>query len=395
LSYVGHDAMDGSPREPSVLISELLDVAAQYFDDPKKARARLVVHHPLQPFGRALDLDPRRARFDPAWRPALRTKPAAHVLPAFASSTLAAEEDAADEIEIDYARLRRFLLDPPRAFLRDRLALRLDEDEAHLPDAEPFVSADALEKWGLQRRVLEALLDDAVLDEAALCRRLQAEALLPPGAAGEQRLREIVRQAHPLAKAVCAARRGAAGNVPFALAWDDARLVGVLGDVDEAHALRVKVGKPSGRDQVRWHLDALVLSALGESRELLAFAEFADGDIGPRALPRHDPDAARAALRWLIGLVRRGRLEPLPFRPSAAWAWREKFVERGDAPLADDAAAQSWNSRAGGEGADAWTALALRGAAPFGDDAATLRFRALANDVFAALCDARVPGSAA
>ncbi|HEY6892697.1 MAG TPA: exodeoxyribonuclease V subunit gamma, partial [Rhodanobacteraceae bacterium] len=189
VSYVGRDAIDGSPREPSIVVSELLDVAAQYFDEPAKARERLVVEHALQPFGKARDDDARRVRFDPAWKEALRTTPAAHPLPAFVASPLPREAGAAEEI--DYATLRRFFVDAPRFFLRERLGIRLDEDEAHLPEAEPFVAADALERFSVQQRVYEAVLADARIDEAALCRRLQAEALLPPGAAGAVRLREI------------------------------------------------------------------------------------------------------------------------------------------------------------------------------------------------------------
>ncbi len=59
LSYVGRDAIDGSLREPSIVVSELLDVAASYFEDPKTARQQLVVEHPLQPFGKAKDGDAR------------------------------------------------------------------------------------------------------------------------------------------------------------------------------------------------------------------------------------------------------------------------------------------------------------------------------------------------
>ncbi len=37
------------------------------------------------------------------------------------------------------------------------------------------------------------------------------------------------------------------------------------------------------------------------------------------------------------------------------------------------------------------TVLALRGAAPFADEQATLRFRALTRALFDALCEARLP----
>ena len=108
----------------------------------------------------------------------------------------------------------------------------------------------------------------------------------------------------------------------------------------------------------------------------------------------HAREDARAALRWLVGAMREGLARPLPFRPGAAWAWLEAF--EGDASAADETAAKQWITRKGsGEGSDAATLLALRGAMPFVDDAATLAFRTWAKSVFAALRDARVPEAAA
>ncbi|KGM56790.1 hypothetical protein N799_02560, partial [Lysobacter arseniciresistens ZS79] len=53
LSYLGADARDGSEREPSVLVAELLDAAAAQHADPATAREALVVRQPLQPFAPA------------------------------------------------------------------------------------------------------------------------------------------------------------------------------------------------------------------------------------------------------------------------------------------------------------------------------------------------------
>ena len=393
LSYIGRDALDDSACEPSVVVSELLDVAAAYFDDPVEARKQLVVRHPLQPFGRQADSDARRVRFDPVWAPALATTPAANTLPAFVGAPLPPETDATPATTIDYAALRRFLIDPPRMFLAERLAVRLDEDEAHLAENEPFVAADALERFNIQQRVYDALLADADIDESALCRRLQAEAELPPGAAGMQRLREIARLARPIAVAVREARRGVASALPFELALGDVRLTGSLDDVDEAHAIRARVGKQGARNIVRWHLDALVLAALGDPRPVLTFATFEPGDIGPRALAIHPRDAARDTLRWLIGVMQAGLAKPLPFRPAAAWEWLEHY-DGSNAGAADEAAAKQWANRSGGgEGRDAATLLALRGAMPFVDETATGAFHEWTQSLFTALRLARVPGS--
>jgi exodeoxyribonuclease V gamma subunit len=393
LSYIGNDANDGSAREPPVGVSELLDAAAAYFDDSTEARRRLVLHHPLQPFGRAPDTDARRVRFDRAWSEALATMPGANAIAAFVPSPLPAEPDSAPVGKVDYHALKRFLIDPPATFLRERLRVRLDREEAHLAETEPFMSTDALEHFILLSRVHDALIADADIDETALCRRLQAEGELPPGGAGAQRLGEILRQARPIANAVHAVRRGTLTRLPFELALGDVRLAGMIEDIDDAQAIRTRVGKASARNHVRWHLDALVLAALDDPRPVLTFANFEPGEVGPRPLARHSREAARAALHWLVGLMQDGLARPLPFRPAAAWAWLD--ASKDGAVEADEAAAKQWTNRRGGEGTDAATVLALRGAMPFVDASATLAFRAWAGAVFAALRDARVPERAA
>jgi exodeoxyribonuclease V gamma subunit len=73
ISYLGMDARDGSAREPSVLVNELLDVAAAYHAEPARARRGFVVRHPLQPFcaeafGADGDgIEPRRCSCRLAW----------------------------------------------------------------------------------------------------------------------------------------------------------------------------------------------------------------------------------------------------------------------------------------------------------------------------------------
>jgi exonuclease V gamma subunit len=192
---------------------------------------------------------------------------------------------------------------------------------------------------------------------------------------------------------VRAAQRGTLAPLPFELALGDVHLVGTLEDVDDAHAIRARIGRQGARNVVRWHLDALVLSALGDPRRVLTFATFEAGDIGPRTLAIHPRDAARETLRWLVGMRQAGLAKPLPFRTGAAWEWLEKF-DGVDTASADEAAAKQWTNRSGGgEGRDAATLLALRGAMPFVDETATAEFREWAKRVFAAVCAARVPGN--
>ena len=391
LSYIGRDAGDGSALEPSVLVSELLDAASRAFEDPVAARKRLVVQHPLQPFGRGDGDIVRRVAFDPAWQAALAARASVQTEAPFAALRLPEVET---RVVVDYAELRAFLLNPQRSFLRNRLGLRLLGSDVRVAEDEPFSAVDALENSVLKQRVLAALLGVQPPDEAQLCRRLQAEALLPPAAAGMQRLRALLGALRPLARAITAARGGEERSLAFTLDLEGTTLSGALESIDATAAVRIKPGTPGGRDWLRWHLDALVLAALGELREVTVFAEFGGGDLGPRVLPRHEAKAARVALRWLVERLHDGLATPLPFRPGAAWAFTEARERSSGTPTeadadAFDAAEKTWTGHEGhGEGSDLWTVIALRGADPFADTASRARFAELAAGIIGAVRDA-------
>lgn len=73
LSYLGADPRDGSVREPSVLVSELIDAAAEYHQVPATAARQLTVRHALQPFAPAAfggGDEPRRFSYRQQWHPA-------------------------------------------------------------------------------------------------------------------------------------------------------------------------------------------------------------------------------------------------------------------------------------------------------------------------------------
>jgi exodeoxyribonuclease V gamma subunit len=70
VSWIGADPRDGSAREPSAVVSELLAAAAAYHApaDP----GALVLRHALQPFSPAAfgSGDPRHFSYDARWHPA-------------------------------------------------------------------------------------------------------------------------------------------------------------------------------------------------------------------------------------------------------------------------------------------------------------------------------------
>ncbi|MFD0739734.1 exodeoxyribonuclease V subunit gamma [Lysobacter koreensis] len=406
LSYLGADPRDGSEREPSVLVAELLDAAARYHagDD---ARAALVVRQPLQPFAAAAfgaadeaggEPEPRRFSYRSEWRPAAAASHGErHELGAWLTAPLDARSEEVDS-DVALADLRAFLRDPPAAFLRQRLALRLPEEADHADDVEPLV----LPGRGLQRQLLQQAVFDAcvagdrALDGDALHAHLRARALLPSGPLGRQQLAALLGEVRPYADAFAQWRDtydqpALPQSRTFELELDGTRLHGCVEGLYSDALVRLRFDELHGPAQVAHGLDWLVLSALGEPHALLQFAG-STGDPGPHRREPISREAARAALRALLTLRRHGLREPLPFGPRAGWLWYDAHAQGKDGW---GKAEQQWHGsdRSWGEASTASARLALRGRDPFGDTAANDElgesFRAIATIVFDAVLHGR------
>lgn len=207
VSYLGADPRDGSAREPSVLVSELVDVAARYHGDAK-AKDALVVRHTLQPFAPAAfggDSDPRHFSYRGAWRDAAhRLGGTRRALAPWVEAPLPALGDEGDALPLD--ALRRFLLDPAGQFLAQRLGMRLPDALEESEDTEPLIApTHGRERTRMQREVFEWLLDRASPPETrtpgALYTRLRARGQVPTGPLGEQAAERVFADVDPYARA--------------------------------------------------------------------------------------------------------------------------------------------------------------------------------------------------
>jgi len=389
VSWLGADPRDGSAREPSVLVSELLDVAAACHHDPAAARRELVLQHPLQPFApRAFGEagDPRRFSYQAAWHPAADALrgPRRPLGPWF-TDVLA---DAEPETELPLIALRRFLADPAAHFLRTRMGLRLPDEIAVHSDLDPLIAPSrGLECWALERVVFDACAND---DTDDLARRLRARALLPSGPVGERQLAAIRAQVQPYATALRRWRESEPETRAFELDIDGVRLYGHLDQLYRNGALRVRLAELHGPAQIAHGLDWLVLSALGDKRPLAQLASF-DGEAGVHERPPISPELAREALRALLALRREGLREPLPVQARSAWLWYAAR-QAGDEPGGWKAAREQWTGgdKKWGEADSAAVQLALRARDPFLDETDGKRFRELATRLFDAVVHGRV-----
>ena len=396
VSWLGADPRDGSAREPSALVAELLSAAADHHvaaDDPERGRRKeavaeaLVLRHPLQPFSPAAfgggeTPDPRRFSYRASWHAAAgRLSGARSALAPWmqAAHALAPPAEGGQELSLD--ALRRFLMAPAEQFLRQRLGLRLAEQDEAGDDVEPLqVAARGRERIALQRAAFDALL--AGRDAAAMYPLLRARGLLPSGPPGRRALAEVLAEVRPYASRFDAWRTGAeARSLPLAVDIDGLTLHGRVDDAWPSGLARVRFGKQNATSAIRNGLDWLLANAAGVEMPMHQFFAGEDGGIGPHLRDAIDPGQARDALRVLLQLREEGLRRPLAYAPRSAWKlYSAETVEKG---LAE--ARKTWRDGylGPGEGSHPALQLALRGRDPFTD--ARREFAANSLAVFAAL----------
>jgi len=374
LSYLGADARDGTVREPSVLVSELLASAAQCHCDPRAATTALVVRHSLQPFAAAAfgapgedGADPRRFSYRRQWRPAIDSLAAQRQPLAPWLDGELVDDTVALLASVSIDDLRRLFGDPAGQFLRQRLGMRLPEPAEADSDLEPLgAPGHGLAQYGLQQQVFEHALAE---DLDGLYERLRARALLPSGPLGRIQLDDQLRELRPYAQAF----RQWRGDVPA----ESRRLQADIDGIDVHGRLpgwyaqglgRVQVGALSGRAAIRHGLEWLLLRAAGERTPYQRFFEYEDS-LGPHAMdPELLPQAqARTALSELLDLYRQGLQAPLAFAPYSSWKYYQA-ARNGDLDKAIKDAAAQWQTDSGwSESAAPAIRLVNRGRDPFAD----------------------------
>lgn len=419
FSYTGRSIRDNASLPPSVLVSELLDVIVPAVADEQasqaaldRARQRLVVEHPLQPFSPeafSADGDERLRSFDAELAQALRSslqipeaKPSPQPEIRDESSvdiddgaSVDEEENAADSRpfftaplaepgpewrEVPVNRLVQFFRNPSRYLLRSRLQLDLPREEETLDDDEPFLP-DLPGRSALAARLLPVLLRGA--DIEAVRRLAQCGGELPMGALGAADLERELSALTQFAQVVREASREPVmaphlAAAEFMIDGDSWRVTGGFADLRPSGLVRWRYDDERASDVLDAWIHHLVLCA-DPPKELTQPVTTWLARRDQRALPALERAVAREHLGELLQLYRRGLREPLPFFPKSAWILLNSGEHRARA---------KWEGSPdfAGESQDPAYRLAFRGLGdPLGGD-----FEELANTVFGPISGAGV-----
>ena len=343
VTYSGRDERTNRERPPAVPVAELLDVidATARCEDGEPARTQVITEHPLQAF------DPRNFTAGSAWSydqvqlAGARASTRRHPVPPWLPEAL----PPLDEPVLQLDELVRFVEHPVRAFLRRRLGLYLGERGDDLDDALP-IDLDALEKWGVGDRLLQARLAGTDADRAAEAER--SRGLLPPESLADKILDDICQEVDQLATAVIA--RGGGGpahSVDVHLDLPDGR--SLIGTVPNRRAATI-VGCTYSRLAAKHRLAAWVrFLALSAGRPDLGIRSETIG----RGQPHHPPVVARLEpvdattaqlhLAGIIELYELGMRAPLPLACNTSAAWAEAAFRGKSDEICFSAAKEAWD----------------------------------------------------
>lgn len=363
VTYAGRDERTNAERPPAVPVGELLDVIdrtvrteATTAPDAEPARARVMVHHALQPF------DPRnftvgglvRDRvwsFDPVALDGARSLSRDRLdVPAFLPGPLPSAATALVELD----SVVRFVQHPVNAFLRQRLGVTLGERSDEVGDAVP-IELDFLEQWSVGQRLLEARL--AGVDAQAGIDAEGARGTLPPGALASpvlDRVQPVVDRLVRASESVAGAI-GEVGSLEVNVWLPGGRsLVGTVAGVNGNLLRSVTYSRVGPKHRLAAWVRFLALTAAHPERcfEAVTIGRSRSGAArGSRVTVARlgafagDPETGRARaldhLGDLVALYDRGMREPLPLYCQTSAAYVDA---RGQDRNPESAALAAWES---------------------------------------------------
>ncbi|MBU3061978.1 exodeoxyribonuclease V subunit gamma [Nocardia sp. NEAU-G5] len=319
LVHTGADPVTGAHRPPAIPVAELLDaLAAQRGGELGPVRVR----HPLQAFdGR--NFDPARPfSFDVV---ALAGARAAARPAQSPPDFLPAPLPAAVRSDVELAELISFVEHPVRAFLWQRLGIRVPEEDEEIDERLP-IELDGLAKWNMGERMLAARLHGTPAEalRAAEWRR----GTLPPFGLGAAVLDDVENTVDRLVRVARPIHELPSRSVDIAVDLGEGRLLsGTVADVHDDAVVRTTFSRLAAKHRAAAWVRVLALAATERHQGWRALT-IGRGRFGRPAwrsvLAAPNGAAAQEILRDLVALRDEGLAEPLPIAPAASAVYAER-----------------------------------------------------------------------
>ncbi len=351
VSWIGRDQQDNSIRNPSVVVSSLLDHVKKFGQEVWGESYKLpVTEHPLQPFSQlCFDTTLPTGSYAAEWLPGGRNFSASY----FLTDPLPEPDD--EWLTLDTRQLTRFWSHPVRYFLQERLGLRFWEEDQLIPNTEPF-QADGLDRYLLVNELADDIL--AGHDGEKYYPVLHGSGRLPHGSIGKNVFSEMNAAAAGLVKTVDFFIGKPLTDLEVDLNIDSFSMNGWLDSLYDTGLVRFRGASLKSKDLVKLWVEHLVLNAVAPESIILKSYHVAT-DKTACLQPVTDP---RGELQQLLALYWQGIREPLRFYPRTSEAcYLANAKGKSFEPY------KTWNSafRYIGEGEEHAYKIALNGRDPF------------------------------
>ncbi len=346
ISYVGQSIRDNSKAPPSVLVSELLDYVEQGFviSGGSNPRSAVETFHRLQAFSPAYFSGERLFSYSAENCAAARAVIGEPGEPApFVTEPLSEPEPAEEWRTVTIETLVRFFAQPAEFFLKRRLRLTIERDEAALEEREAM-ELNQLDQYNLRQSLLEHKLSNR--DPALAHALIQADGRLPLGVVGAARLRDSdaeVERFHERLKPLLAA--AAPTPVDIDLAIGKFRLTGRLTRFGRAGLLHYRCADLKPKDWLQVWIEHLALCAVRPANLVGRTVLIGNDETGTL----RPVENAVQVLRELLDQYWAGLRSPLKFFPKSSWKFVENKTSTRSRTPPRDAARGVWT---GGEFAD-------------------------------------------
>ncbi|MQY17326.1 exodeoxyribonuclease V subunit gamma [Nocardia macrotermitis] len=335
--HTGADPVTGAHRPPAIPLAELLDVLAAR---PGADLGSVVMRHPLQAFD-SRNFDPVRPfSFDAialagARAAAGAVRPSAGFLPV--------PLPAAARADVELAELISFVEHPVRAFLWQRLGIRVPEEEEEIDERLP-IELDGLTKWNMGERMLTARLHGAEPEtlRAAEWRR----GTLPPFGLGAAVLDDVESTVDKLVRVAQPIHELPSRSIDIAVDLGEGRLLqGTVADVHDDTVVRTTFSRLAPKHRIAAWVRLLALAATERHQGWQALT-IGRGKFGRpawrSALTAPNGAVAQEILRDLVALRDMGLNEPLPIATAASSVYAERRCQGATVDEARTAADQEF-----------------------------------------------------
>ncbi|MEV0248291.1 exodeoxyribonuclease V subunit gamma [Nocardia sp. NPDC050712] len=345
LFHTGADPVTGSKRPPAIPVAEVLDAVRGYLGEAADA---VVIRHPLQSFDRRNFHADKPFSFDTAaLAGAVAAAAPPQPRPAFLPEPLPAPEFG----DVALADLISFAEHPLRAFLWQRLGLRVPEHDEDIADRLP-IELDGLAKWELGERMLTARLTG--VDPSGLRAAEWRRGTLPPFGLGGAVLDEIEHTVDKLVRASLPEYQSPARAVDIAIDLGGGRrLTGTVPEVRGETLVRTTFSRLAPKHRIAAWVSLLALAAT-EDRSWRAVTTGRGQFHRPAwrsILTAPDRPAAVTTLRDLVKLRDAGLCEPLPITATATAAYADRRFRGSSVEEAFASAEREFNGGPNGPGA--------------------------------------------